>query len=300
MAHRLNPRTVGRVFDDPARGRVLGLKPFAPWPRLGTLNIAHREHPDAFDALCDWIDGGAAPDPFPLDGRLLVECAAQGLLLPDESDWGAGMVPEWLPGAKIVGALSREAGELLRDGVEAGEVAADGAFAEDAVVALHSVLPPHAMKVLAAWYAAIFKGGWARPEVEGWRLVVHNDPVGRAVIEALKPAIEGLVGEKLVSSYAYAVQYDAGHDLKRHVDRDQSVVSISMPIAYRPADEGRFPWPLQFFKDGETLPLTCDIGDALLFSGRRLPHARTPLPDGHCARALFLHYVGERFVQTLD
>lgn len=300
MAHRLNPKTVGRVFDDPARGRVLNLKPFAPWPRLGTLNIAQCEYPEAFEALRDWILSGQSPDPLPLEGQLLIECAAQGLLLPESSDWGAGLAPEWLPGARIVGELDELAGDLLRVGLAPREVEADAAFAKDAVVKLRTVLPSNEISAVSSWYATIFEGGWARPEEDGWRQVVHNDPVGRAIIDALKPSVERVVGEPLVSSYTYAVQYDEGHDLKRHVDRDQSVVSISMPISYTPAEPGRYPWPLLFFKDDKTLSMTCDIGEALLFSGRHLPHARTPLPEGHCARALFLHYVGEGFVQTLD
>ncbi|MBX7540084.1 hypothetical protein [Qipengyuania sphaerica] len=298
MHDRLNPRTIGRLFDDPARGRGIALQVFAPWNRLCSVQVLEKGDAVAFDYLRRWIDGEQLDGGFPIAGLTLVECAAAGLILREEDEACSGE-PQWHPGAALVDQLSQAAGDLLRDGVSVGPPPpAD--LASSGLVEIPHCLDHPTQEVLREWYGALFDGGWTRPEKEGWRLATHGDPVGRELGEAMLPAIEQIAGEELRFSYCFAVEYGEGHGLARHADREQCQISVTVPIEYLPAAEGDFPWPLAFYRDGKREEIVTRPGNALVFLGQDIEHEREPLPAGHRARGLFLHYVRPDFSLPLD
>ena len=94
----------------------------------------------------------------------------------------------------------------------------------------------------------------------------------------------------------YFASYLAGAVLEPHRDRAQCELSISLQIDYAPEPEGDTPWPLLI--EGRAVPL--GLGDALVYRGRELTHARGALPEGHASASIFFHYVPEGFTGSLD
>ena len=135
------------------------------------------------------------------------------------------------------------------------------------------------------------------------RHVAHNDPAGRVLIAALREAVESVVGHPVKPSYSFASLYCAGAELVRHVDRPQCEYTLSLLLDYAPnPGHSAAPWPILLFPSPEKPPLECrqSVGGGLLFQGRRIPHARPPLPEGHRCWVLLLHYVDAQFDGALE
>ena len=119
----------------------------------------------------------------------------------------------------------------------------------------------------------------------------------------MTPAVEELVGERLLPSYAYFRLYRHGDICKVHGDRYSCEHSLSLTLAY--SDDK--PWALefspvridkpyeradeQFRPDEQPAGVAMEPGDAVLYQGVHHHHGRTaPNPNRWSAHA-FLHWV---------
>lgn len=120
----------------------------------------------------------------------------------------------------------------------------------------------------------------------------------------MTPAVEALVGETLLPTYAYFRLYRQGDICRVHGDRQACEHSLSLTLAY--ADDK--PWALElspqrvdkpyqradeaFRADEAASAVAMQPGDAVLYQGVHHHHGRTtPNPNAWSAH-LFLHWVG--------
>ena len=127
---------------------------------------------------------------------------------------------------------------------------------------------------------------------------INNDPLARAFLRRLTPTVETITGRALRESYSFAMYYEPGAWLRTHFDRLQCEYTMSLFLDYHPAAaDGRGAWALEVETAPDTEPERYyqAPGDAALFCGRRLPHSRPPLPEGHHSLVLMLHWVDADF-----
>jgi hypothetical protein len=128
------------------------------------------------------------------------------------------------------------------------------------------------------------------------RYHAHNEPLARMLHASLTGFVSELAGEPFKPSYVYACTYLAGAALEPHRDREQCELSLSLQVDFTPEPEDRIPWPLRV----EDTSISLGLGDALVYRGRELTHARYALPEGQTSTSIFFHYVPQGFAGNLD
>lgn len=139
----------------------------------------------------------------------------------------------------------------------------------------------------------------------------HDDMVEKSfswysplVFEALsdtliKRKVEEVLGEPVFPTYTYARIYYNGAEMKYHTDRSSSEFSVSLCVKTDP----NYPWHLKMkTKDGKTLTVEQEPGDAVMYFGHKMPHWREPY-DGTEQINAFFFYVkanGPRSVLKYD
>jgi hypothetical protein len=132
------------------------------------------------------------------------------------------------------------------------------------------------------------------------RYACHNEAVSRFFHHQLTGAISKIAGEKLKPSYTYVVSYQGGAELEPHTDREQCEFTLSILVDYPPEQERESPWPLCIQPGKRAVRVIQNVGDAVLFCGRQLPHFRPKLVEGFTSTTMLLHYVREDFAGPLD
>lgn len=132
------------------------------------------------------------------------------------------------------------------------------------------------------------------------RYACHNEAVSRFFHHQLTDAISEIAGEKVKPSYTYVVSYQGGAELEPHTDREQCEFTLSILVDYPPERERESPWPLCIQPGKRTVRVIQNVGDAILFCGRQLPHFRPKLAEGLTSTTVLLHYVREDFAGPLD
>lgn len=112
-------------------------------------------------------------------------------------------------------------------------------------------------------------------------------PVTEALLTMLLPTVAKEIGAELLPTYSYSRVYLKGAQLKRHTDRPNCEVSVTLAVAGQAAR----PWPIFLqSKDGQTVEVALEAGDMLIYAGPDMPHWREPF-DGDWQLQVFLHYV---------
>lgn len=110
-----------------------------------------------------------------------------------------------------------------------------------------------------------------------------------ALMLKLCPLVSEKVGINLVPVYSYARIYYNGSELGKHFDRSSSEISVSVAISKEEQD-----WPLYIKNEkGITHEINLDVGDIVIYSGRRHEHWREPYTGQKVIQA-FLQYVDEK------
>ena len=134
-------------------------------------------------------------------------------------------------------------------------------------------------------------------------LYSHHYPMFASFLWGMTPAIEMLVGQEVLPTYAYFRLYRKGDICRVHSDRPACEHSLSLTLAY--SDD--IAWPLevsarpieqplgiaeeQFNVDEAPGSVAMQAGDAVLYQGVNHRHGRTtPNPNAWSAH-LFLHWV---------
>ncbi len=132
------------------------------------------------------------------------------------------------------------------------------------------------------------------------RWIAHNEAAARTIQGLLTGIVSEVAGQQVKPSYLYLGCYEAGSELPEHVDREQCEFSITMLIDYLPDIDGASPWPIYVRLANKPVAVRQRLGDALLYRGRRVPHFRERLADGHMSTSLFFHFVAKDFAGRLD
>jgi hypothetical protein len=101
-------------------------------------------------------------------------------------------------------------------------------------------------------------------------------------------------------SYCYSVAYQEGAKLEKHTDREACEYSITLCFDASPEPEAETTWPIQVETEQGEERISQRIGNALLYRGRDVPHARDRLADGCTSSSLLLHYVDGGFTGSLS
>jgi hypothetical protein len=132
------------------------------------------------------------------------------------------------------------------------------------------------------------------------RTRVHNEAVTSLLHRGFSGIVNRIVPSPCKPSYSLLVHYRPGSDLGRHTDREQCEWNVSWIADADPETEEESAWPIHFEHKGEEGMARLEIGDAVLYSGRRTPHWRDALSDGRHVDACFFHFVDARFEGSLD
>ncbi len=303
MAVHFNPLTAGRMRESP-EGPVLVLRSFAPGRSYRKFDLARHAHPELFDYLAAWLRH-EAPDEAPgLPALLRAHAATSGLLISDQEFAAipADAKPEYGPGHSLAAALCPEVSPLFRQDLAVQRVPANLAqsLSMQGYAALPALFDGPSLAALRQWYRTLGAGWTNIDKVQTGRKVIHDDPVGRRVLDALVPTIAALAGRAVKPSYCFAAEYRGGDDLPRHTDRAQCEYTLSLFIEHRPGDPvAPCPWPLVIHAPEGDIVLNQPAGGGPLFRGRTLPHSRPALPAECSAQMLFLHYVHADFAGPL-
>jgi len=112
---------------------------------------------------------------------------------------------------------------------------------------------------------------------------IYGDAAMDNLIVFLKKKVEKQTKLELIESYSYARLYKKGDDLRKHRDRKECAVSLTLNL-------GGDKWPIFLLdKKGIQTDITLKPGDALLYQGTDLPHWREKFKGNACGQ-LFLHY----------
>jgi hypothetical protein len=167
---------------------------------------------------------------------------------------------------------------------------------------LGQTLHPFTLGAARTYFRSVIRRGQARYGDIGSprRWVLHNEPVARFIQHQLRPIVASITRVPVKPSYVYLSSYENCARLPWHVDRPQNEYTISLLIDYSPEPEFESPWPLLVGTEHGVLPIRQRLGDAFLYRGRRLKHAREELPAGHTSTHLFVQYVDESFSGPLS
>jgi hypothetical protein len=153
------------------------------------------------------------------------------------------------------------------------------------------------MEALADYYRRLTDEGWTEPsdvQVKD-RYSRYSEPVASFLHEQLAPVVSQMMGEMWRASYMLFASYRPGAVLDRHIDREQSALSLTIPVAATEPDRRRI-WPLQLVdRKGKTARLRFGIGEGALYWNSELPHWRDRLPEGHSYSAMIMFFVDSGF-----
>lgn len=212
-----------------------------------------------------------------------------------------GAPPTRLLSADLLAELHPEMTSILggraeTDWADADLASAHASFAADRFLMMPGFLSGADTALVDLYYRRLNEAGLLTltSPPHPLRLVIADDPVGRALLRQFHPIVEAIAGHPLRENYCFTAEYQPGALLPMHRDRAGCEYSISLLVNYDPLPPGgRSTWPLDIVSPRHAQPVQfCPArGDALLFKGRELLHGRPPLPQTDRCLVLMLHYV---------
>lgn len=202
-----------------------------------------------------------------------------------------------LAAAKIIVPAGSNAGECRGEQI----ARASAEFRQKGYAPLSGLIHPLHLAALRRYYryrirsGAIALGDRQSPR----RYAVHNDPVARFFHAQLTPTLAKVVGEPLKPSYVYMASYLSGAELRKHTDREQCEFSVTLCLDFSPEPKVATTWPIHLETQNGVVTVYQAVGDGLAYRGTRLPHYRSPLPEGQTSASIFFHYVAADFAGSL-
>ena len=254
-----------------------------------------------------------AAGPDPLDSGVTVEVPdpATGVTLPywvDEAQAAAvtGLVDDRLDVPSLpppiaaslarIGVLhdpARAADRRTRTETRFADVGA--AMAARGFAVLHDVLPRSYVTALRRYHRRIIAEGFVGlgDAQSPRRYARHNEPLAVWLHTRLTPLVRRALPGPVKPSYAYLVGYLEGASLAEHTDRNECTYTLALAVDAEPDGPRDEAWPLLLTDPGtgEVSEIRLAPGDAVLFRGREVPHARDALPAGRRVTSLLLHFV---------
>lgn len=122
-------------------------------------------------------------------------------------------------------------------------------------------------------------------QIPNAKAILDHEIMFETLQERLWPVIEGLIGEELLPTYAYARLYSNGDILEPHTDRPACEVSVTIQLGR----SHHYAWPI--YMDNKRYDMA--EGDAIVYSGCDTPHWRNKCdgPDSYYSGQVFIHFV---------
>jgi hypothetical protein len=126
--------------------------------------------------------------------------------------------------------------------------------------------------------------------------VILNDHITKVISEKIKPIVEKVVGNELVSMKSKVNIYGRRDDVKKNYEYDGNskyIVSILIGFNY---NDSNYRWPIYLIDEFNKHELTQDVGDALVYKNDgQFKYNRDPLmkpPESYHIQ-LYLNYVDD-------
>jgi hypothetical protein len=220
--------------------------------------------------------GEPVPDSVPADVRALL--AGSGILIPE--GYGERRLAEWA--------------EVVRKGAHD--------FREHGYAPLGRLIHPFNLAALRRYYRHAIRIGAIRlgDEQSSRRYFAHNESVARFFHHQIANAVSAIAGGAVKPSYVYFGSYLSGAELKKHTDRAQCEISVTLCLDFSPEPELATSWPIRLDTPEGPVKVYQALGDGLVYRGTRVPHYRHVLGEGCTSTSIFFHYVLADFAGTLD
>jgi hypothetical protein len=137
-------------------------------------------------------------------------------------------------------------------------------------------------------------------QVVGGRYVMHNEGAAAFIHDQLTDLVCHVTQQQVQPSFSNLAVYLSNALLDKHVDRPQCLYNISLLIDTNPEVEISDSWPLYLEIDGQAEAIRLEMGDAVLYSGTRIPHWRDALPEGNTVTVISCHFVSTDFKGSLN
>jgi hypothetical protein len=132
------------------------------------------------------------------------------------------------------------------------------------------------------------------------RSSIHKQETMASLHRGLAGLLSSIADQPLIGSFCQLGLYYPGAVLKRHTDRPQCVLNLSLLIDMDGPHGEPDPWPIYMSVGGETVSVELQIGDGLVYSGVDIEHWRDALPAGQRAIVGFFFFVPPDFKGTLN
>lgn len=168
-------------------------------------------------------------------------------------------------------------------------------------IIINQLINPHVRTSLVSYYKNLENEGFLRygDNQSLNRYWAHNDRMNRFFQIQLAPFISEVVGRKWQPAFTYYVSYKPKASLKKHIDRSQAGLSISLLLEYGDHEGSKDDnWP--FFIEKEIgsdayHKYIIGKGNAGLFLGNQYAHYRLPIQKNHYSMSMLMHFIPEDF-----
>jgi hypothetical protein len=216
------------------------------------------------------------PASIPADARVLL--AGAGIVIPERYE--ERRLAEWT--------------EVARKGAQY--------FRENGYVPLGRLIHPFNLAAMRRYYRHAIRCGDIRlgDEQSSRRYFAHNESVACFFHHQIANAVGAIAGEAIKPSYVYFGSYLSGAELKKHTDREQCEISVTLCVDFSPEPELATSWPIRLDTAEGPVKVYQALGDGLVYRGTRVPHYRHVLAEGRTSTSIFFHYVPADFSGSLE
>lgn len=237
---------------------------------------AHRPSAAVLRTIERLSAGTSRPESLTIEDRRLL-CHAQLLVAPDHVERRRA------EGAALLRKARRQ---LARDG-----------FAH-----LPQLMQPMQLAQARAYFRALEDEGYlyaAVKQVSGGRLIAKADPLAVFLHQQSARLIRAVTRSRVIPSANFVASYQDRGVLKRHIDREQCAWNVSCLVESAHGDAVERSWPFCVETNGREHSVRLDLGEAVLYAGRRSPHWRDRMGPGQRQTLLLMCYVPWDFVGVM-
>lgn len=213
-----------------------------------------------------------------------------------------GVVNPWAISDEPAHASVQESLPEPQDDFNSAATEAAELFAKRGYAAVRLDLPHAQLAALQRYFASLVDNGWLQlRDQQSNRFFVHNDPVAVMLQWRMLPLIRRIARANVKPSYAYTIRYLRGAELPKHTDREQCKYTVALLLDLEGSDADVSPWPLTLYpgEGQQKVDIHQAVGEALMYFGQTIAHARVALDSCRSSTSILLHYVDEAFTGTL-
>jgi hypothetical protein len=125
----------------------------------------------------------------------------------------------------------------------------------------------------------------------------YGDPIFDTLLKLLLNNVENIINKKLIPTYSYHRLYTTGSELKKHVDRKECDISMTLCLGYdienlkNDTKLINYNWPMYVMdlEDKSPVGINLEPGECIIYKGCNISHWREPYLGNNHAQ-VFLHF----------